>query len=123
MDFIQPYIWDKSTGMFKEHFGQARFITATSCIVPPLAMETWGRRPRYSWTVGKTRVQNVKRRPRPVGHGNSDRIRWPQLHIGQYVQCGQRTVAERRAVHDLCPTIPSPSSSGSPRSEPETTMH
>jgi hypothetical protein len=37
-DFMQPDIREKYTAIFKEHFGQARVITATTCIHAP---STW----------------------------------------------------------------------------------
>jgi hypothetical protein len=42
VDFMQASVRDKFTEIFKEHFGQARVITATSCISAPCLWKPGG---------------------------------------------------------------------------------
>jgi hypothetical protein len=45
VDFIQASVREKYTAIFKEHFGQERVITATSCI----AARSYGNLVEWSW--------------------------------------------------------------------------
>jgi hypothetical protein len=58
-EFMKANIRDKYYETFKEHFGLARVITATSCIDAPPHMETWRRRARHSRTLVTTHFQSI----------------------------------------------------------------
>jgi hypothetical protein len=58
-DFMQPAIREKYTAIFKEHFGQARVITATTCIHAPNTWKPGGAVFSYIGPLGPTRFKSV----------------------------------------------------------------
>jgi hypothetical protein len=104
-DFMNKQLRDTYTDIFKEHFGQARVLMATTCIEAPRAWKPGGGGAGHPGHMGPTCDQGTFRRSREMGIRHPHRLRRRQLHHRQPIQCRRHLFERRRTLDGICTTI------------------